>query len=185
MDFKMKKSLFSLLILSTLSLSTQAIAQEVKIGGTQNINVTGRVIQEALTCNVQPVAPIQLPNAYVNSISDTPARAFSIGFSGCNNQNVPKKVKVVIARQGYGYLTNGGRTNSDTNAQVALLDPQGTEVLLDSVDDAFRTFTSDVAGENANIQFSLRYMAPVAGVVTPGAFSSTLAFDAFVADDLE
>ncbi|HID7800781.1 TPA: fimbrial protein [Proteus mirabilis] len=182
----MKKSLFSLLILSTLSLSTQAIAQEVKIGGAHNINVSGRVIQEALTCNVQPIAPIQLPDAYVNSISETAATAFSIGFSGCNNQNVPKKVKVVIARQGNGYLTNGGRTNSDTNARVALLDPQNIEVLLDNADDAFRTFTSDVADQNANIQFSLIYKAPDLGVdVTPGAFSSTLAFDAYVTDDVE
>ncbi|HEJ9436934.1 TPA: type 1 fimbrial protein [Proteus mirabilis] len=187
MDFKMKKSLFSLLILSTLSLSTQAIAQEVKIGGTHNINVTGRVIQEALTCNIQPVAPIQLPDAYVNSIR-TPRKTFSIGFSGCTNQNVPRKVKVVIAQQADRVLTNSGQTDADTNAQVALYDSTNTIVLLDHDDKTRRTFTSDVAGENGNIEFSLRYVGLSDSdddVVTPGVFSSTLSFEAFVTDDVE
>nr|WP_261625449.1 hypothetical protein [Proteus mirabilis] len=48
----MKKSLFSLLILSTLSLSTQAIAQQIHLGG-YNIDIQGRVIDEKLTCVVQ------------------------------------------------------------------------------------------------------------------------------------
>ncbi|HGN0024723.1 TPA: fimbrial protein [Proteus mirabilis] len=182
----MKKSLFSLLILSTLSLSTQAIAQEVKIGGTQNINVTGRVIQEALTCNIQPITPIKLPDAYVNSIADTAATTFNIGFSGCTNQDKGRNVKVVIARQANRYLTNEGQTNSDTNARVALLDSGDIGVLLDNADDTFRTFTSNVEGASGNIQFSLKYMAPDLGVaVTPGVFSSTLAFDAYVNDDVE
>ncbi|HEJ9660174.1 TPA: type 1 fimbrial protein [Proteus mirabilis] len=187
MDFKMKKSLFSLLILSTLSLSTQAIAQEVKIGGTHNINVTGRVIQEALTCNVQPVAPIQLVDAYVNSIR-TPRKTFSIGFSGCTNQNVPRKVKVVIAQQADRALTNSGQTDADTNARVALYDNEGYVVPLDHDDKTRRTFTSDVAGENGNIEFSLGYVGlPDSDddVVTPGVFSSTLSFEAFVTDDVE
>ena len=182
----MKKSLFSLLILSTLSLSTQAIAQEVKIGGTHNINVSGRVIPEALICNLQPVAPIQLPDTYVNSISETAATAFSIGFSGCTNQASDRNVKVVIARQGNGYLTNRGQTGADTNARVALLNSQDIAVLLDNADDAFRTFTSNVDGASGNIQFSLKYMAPDLNVaVTPGVFSSILAFDAYVTDDIE
>ncbi|MEX6206726.1 hypothetical protein AB6G04_07985 [Proteus mirabilis] len=41
----MKKSLFSLLILSTLSLSTQAIAQQIHLGG-YNIDIQGRVISK-------------------------------------------------------------------------------------------------------------------------------------------
>ncbi|MGK5722448.1 fimbrial protein, partial [Proteus mirabilis] len=48
----MKKSLFSLLILSTLALSTQAIAQQIHLGG-YNIDIQGRVIDEKLTCVVQ------------------------------------------------------------------------------------------------------------------------------------
>ncbi|MFS3858403.1 fimbrial protein [Proteus mirabilis] len=182
----MKKSLFSLLILSALSLSTQAIAQEVKIGSTHNINVTGRVIQEALTCNLQAIVPIELPDTYTNSIDRASAKTFSIGFSGCNNQSKDRHVKVVIAKQDNKYLTNTGQTNTDTNARVALLDSRGIEVILDSDDNAFRTFTSDVAGESGNIQFSLKYMAPDVGTpVTPGAFSSSLSFDAYVTDDVE
>ncbi|HEJ9539817.1 type 1 fimbrial protein [Proteus mirabilis] len=185
MDFKMKKSLFSLLILSTLSLSTQAIAQEVKIGGTHNINVTGRVVQEALTCNLQAIAPIELADVYVNSIGTAPAKNFSIGFSGCTNQANNRNVKVVIARKDHRYLMNTGQTNADTNARVALLNSQGIEVLLNN-DDEFRTFTSNVAGDSGSIQFSLKYMAPDVGTpVTPGAFSSSLSFDAYVTDDVE
>ncbi|MFS3858402.1 fimbrial protein [Proteus mirabilis] len=182
----MKKSLFSLLILSTLSLSTQAIAQEVKIGGTHNINVTGRVIQEALTCNVQPVAPIQLPDAYVSSIDRSSATTFSIGFSGCTNQNVSRKVKVVIAQQANRFLTNSSNTDADTNAQVMLFDSTNTMVPLEHDDRTRRTFTSDVAGGNGNIEFSLRYVGlpDSDDDVTPGVFSSALSFEAFVTDDV-
>ena len=54
----MKKSLFSLLILSTLSLSTQAIAQQISLGG-YNIDIQGRVVKDPLTCQVQPVATVK------------------------------------------------------------------------------------------------------------------------------
>ncbi|WFC30316.1 hypothetical protein PT008_09020 [Proteus mirabilis] len=78
-----------------------------------------------------------------------------------------------------------GQTNADTNARVALLNSQGIEVLLNN-DDEFRTFTSNVAGDSGSIQFSLKYMAPDVGTpVTPGAFSSSLSFDAYVTDDVE
>ncbi|HDT3001322.1 TPA: type 1 fimbrial protein, partial [Proteus mirabilis] len=165
---------------------TQAIAQEVKIGGTHNINVTGRVIQEALTCNLKAIVPIQLADTYTNSIDKAPEKTFSIGFSGCNNQANNRNVKVVIAKQDNSYLTNTGQTKTDTNARVALLDSQGVAVILNSNDSSFRTFTSDVAGESGDIQFSLKYMAPDVGTpVTPGAFSSSLSFDAYVTDDVE
>ncbi|MGP7975456.1 fimbrial protein [Proteus mirabilis] len=180
----MKKSLFSLLILSTLSLSTQAIAQQVKIGATQNIDISGRVLQEALTCNLEPVAAIALDDAYVNSIANTPKKDFSIDFSGCTNQASNRDVKVVIVRKGQKYLMNATQSNDDTNARLALLDSNGAEVVLDSPEDVARTFTSDVVGQNGKIKFSLKYMPPVQGDVTAGAFSSSLSFDAYVADDI-
>ena len=184
MDFKMKKSLFSLLILSTLSLSTQAIAQEVKIGGTHNINVTGRVVPEALNCVLEAVGPVELGDAYVNSIGAAPSKPFNISFSGCTNHASNRNVKVVITRKGERYLTNAGQSADDTNARVALLDSQGAEIRLDSADVTDRTFTSNVAGESGRIQFSLKYMPPAVGDVTAGAFSSNLSFDAYVADDI-
>ncbi|HEJ9411518.1 TPA: type 1 fimbrial protein [Proteus mirabilis] len=185
MDFKMKKSLFSLLILSTLSLSTQAIAQEVKIGGTHNINVTGRVIQEALTCNVQPVAPIQLQDAYIGSFERTPMKNFSINFSGCTNQLRDRNVKVVISKKNTGHLANAGSTVNDTNARVILLDHSGNVVKLNG-SDIERTFVSNVVGENGRLEFSLRYVQPslLSGVLKPGNFNASLSFDAFVADDI-
>ncbi len=180
----MKKSLFSLLILSTLSLSTQAIAQQVKIGATHNINVTGRVVPEALNCVLDAVEPVGLADAYVNSIGAANSKNFSINFSGCTNQASNRNVKVVITQKGERYLTNAGQSDDDTNARVALLDSQGVEIRLDSADVKDRTFTSNVAGESGRIQFSLKYMPPAVGNVTAGAFSSNLSFDAYVADDI-
>ncbi|MBG3036265.1 type 1 fimbrial protein [Proteus mirabilis] len=190
MDFKMKKSLFSLLILSTLSLSTLAIAQEISFGE-QNISVRGRIIQENLTCEVQPVAPIQLDDADVNSIESTSRKTFSIVFSGCTNQNVPREVSVVIAPKTTTYLVNASSTVNDTNAQVALYDNEGYVVPLDE-EDSYRTFYSAVDGDSASLRFSLGYVGPESSddddddddAITPGVFSSTLSFEAFVTDEV-
>ncbi len=182
----MKKSLFSLLILSTLSLSTLAIAQEISLGE-QNMPVRGRVIQENLTCEVQPIAPIQLDDADVNSIESTPRKTFSIDFSGCTNQNVSREITVVIAPKTTPYLVNASSTVNDTNAQVALFDKDGFVVPLDDDDsDFYRTYYSAVVGGRASLSFSLAYVEPESldDAITPGAFSSTLSFDAFVTDEV-
>ncbi|RCB83768.1 fimbrial protein, partial [Escherichia coli] len=76
-------------------LSTQAIAQQIHLGG-YNIDIQGRVIDEKLTCVVQDVAPIQLDDAYIDSLLLTPEKRFSVDFSGCTNQERARKVKIVV-----------------------------------------------------------------------------------------
>ena len=189
----MKESLFSLLILSTLSLSTLAIAQEISLGE-QNMHVRGRIIQEALICNVQPVDVIQLQDFHIGrtELALATETEFSINFSGCTNQNVPREIKVVIAQQANMALTNSSQTGADTNAQVALFDNEGYLVPLDA-EDFYRTFYSAVDGDSARLRFSLRYVGPESpddddddddDAITPGVFSSTLSFDAFVTDEV-
>ncbi|MDX4948757.1 fimbrial protein [Proteus mirabilis] len=181
----MKKSLFSLLILSTLSLSTQAIAQEVNLG-TQNISISGRVIQDKLTCTVQPVSAIQLPDAKISSFEQTAAKTFNINFTGCTNENVAKKVKVVFAKKDTDHLVNAGSTSSDTNAQVALFNDENEKIMLSDADVATRTFSSDVEGTTGSLAFSLKYTKPtLGGDITAGAFTSSLSFNAYVADDVK
>ncbi len=184
----MKKSLFSLLILSTLSLSTLAIAQEISLGE-QNMPVRGRIIPENLTCNLQPVGVIQLEDFYIGSteLELVPETEFSINFSGCTNQNVPREIKVVIAQKTTPYLVNASSTVNDTNVRVALKDMNGDEVWLDDDDsDLYRTYYSTVVGGRASLSFSLAYVEPESldDAITPGAFSSTLSFDAFVTDEV-
>ncbi|HEI9879522.1 TPA: type 1 fimbrial protein [Proteus mirabilis] len=185
MDFKMKKSLFSLLILSTLSLSTQAIAQQIHLGG-YNIDIQGRVIDEKLTCVVQDIAPIQLDDAYVDSLLLTPEKRFSVDFSGCTNQARDRKVKVVFGQQNTTHLMNTGSTENDTNARVALLRSTGELVPLNG-ENSERTFSSEVAGEHGSLEFLLKYDRPASidDAVTAGAFKATLSLDAYVTDDIQ
>lgn len=180
----MKKSLFSLLILSTLSLSTQAIAQEITLGS-QNIAISGRVLQDNLTCTVEPIAAIQLQNAYINSFENTPEKQFNVNFTGCSNIDIPKKVKVVIARQASTHLVNSGEKVNDTNARVALLNVEGETIPLNGNNEQ-RTFTSDVVGDNGSLVFSLKYDKPesVDDAITAGAFNASLSLDAYVTDDI-
>ncbi|MDX4948755.1 fimbrial protein [Proteus mirabilis] len=186
----MKNSLFSLLILSTLSLSTQAIAQQINLGS-QNIAIQGRVIQDNLTCTVQPVSAIQLENAYTGtflprgSLRATPKKNFSVNFSGCTNQGKSKKVKVVFSKKDTTYLMNTGSTANDTNVRVALLDHTGHLIRLGGKD-IERTFVSDVVGDTSSLTFSLAYEPPkqVTDNIKPGNFNASLSFDAFVADDI-
>ncbi|HEK3176914.1 TPA: type 1 fimbrial protein [Proteus mirabilis] len=185
MDFKMKKSLFSLLILSTLSLSTQAIAQQIHLGG-YGIDIQGRVIDEKLTCVVQDIAPIQFDDAYVDSLLLTPVKRFRVDFSGCTNQARDRKVKVVFAQQNTSHLMNIGSTVNDTNARVALLRSTGELVPLNG-ENSERTFSSEVAGEHGSLEFLLKYDRPESldALITAGAFRSTLSLDAYVTDDIE
>lgn len=179
----MKKSLFSLLILSTLSLSTQAIAQQINLGN-QNIAIQGRVIQDDLTCNVEPIAPIQLQNAYISSFERTPKKQFNVDFTGCSNVDKPKKVKIVIARQNATHLMNAGTTENDTNARVALFNSAGKLVPLNGEQEQ-RTFYSDVAGDNGSLAFSLKYDKPEGdNEVTAGNFAAVLGLNAYVTDDI-
>ncbi len=181
----MKKSLFSLLILSTLSLSTQAIAQEINLG-THNIPISGRVIQDKLTCTVQPVSAVQLPNAKISSFEQTDAKTFNVSFTGCTNENVAKKVKVVFAKKDTDYLVNTSSTQNDTNAQVELLNNENQRIMLSDADPATRTFSSDVEGATGSLAFSLKYAKPtLGGDITAGAFTSSLSFNAYVADDVK
>ncbi|MGY6418407.1 fimbrial protein [Proteus mirabilis] len=181
----MKKSLFSLLILSTLSLSTQAIAQQISLGG-YNIDIQGRVIDEKLTCVVQDIPSIQLDDAYVDSLLLTPAKRFSVDFSGCTNQARDRKVKVVVARQNDTHLMNTGSTENDTNARVVLLRSTGEPVLLNG-EDSERTFSSEVAGEHGSLEFLLKYDRPesIDDAITAGAFRATLSLDTYVTDDIQ
>ncbi len=181
----MKKSLFSLLILSTLSLSTQAIAQQVNLGS-KNITIQGRVIDEKLTCVVQDVTPIQLNDAYVDSLLLAPVKRFSVNFSGCTNEKGARKVKIVVAQKNTTHLMNTSSTGNDTNARVALLDSTGELVPLNG-ERRERTFYSDVDGDSGSLTFSLKYDKPASidEAITAGAFNATLSLDAYVTDNIQ
>ncbi|HIE5973580.1 TPA: fimbrial protein [Proteus mirabilis] len=181
----MKKSLFSLLILSTLSLSTQAIAQHIHLGA-KNIDIQGRVIDEQLTCVVQNIPSIQLDDAYVDSLLLTPGKQFSVDFSGCTNQARDRKVKVVFARQNATHLMNTGLTANDTNARVVLLRSTGELVPLNG-EDSERTFSSEVAGDSGSLEFLLKYDKPESldTPISAGNFRAALPLDAYVTDDIQ
>ncbi|MDM3735176.1 fimbrial protein [Proteus mirabilis] len=181
----MKKSLFSLLILSTLALSTQAIARHVPIDS-KDITIQGRVVKkDVLTCQVQPVGVIKLQNAEIDSFAKTPATIFSINFTGCTQPGKNRTAKVIIARQTTTHLVNTGSTENDTNARVALFDSTGELVPLNG-NDTDRTFSSDVAGDSGSLEFSLKYDGPASmdDAISAGAFNATLSFDAYVTDDI-
>ncbi|HFT7323308.1 fimbrial protein [Proteus mirabilis] len=183
----MKKSLFSLLILSTLSLSTQAIARYVPVDS-QNITIQGRVVKDPLTCQVQPVATVKLQNAEIDTLESTPSTTFSIDFTGCTNPEVDKKVMVTFKQQNSSYLTNTHKGPDATNARVVLLDHNNNPIQLDHVNPSQRTFSSDYTSNplGDGIMFSLKYEGPGGSdKVTEGVFSSTLSFDAYVTDDIQ
>ncbi|HGN1020009.1 fimbrial protein [Proteus mirabilis] len=184
----MKKSLFSLLILSTLSLSTQAIARHVTLDA-KDITIQGRVVKkDAPTCQVQPVGTVKLPNAEIDAFSNTPFAYFSINFTDCDKLKGNKKVKVVFKPQADSYLTNTHKGPDATNARVALLDYSKNEPIPLNGNQNERTFSSDYLSDysiGASIMFSLKYEGPGGSdKVTEGVFSSTLSFDAYVTDDI-
>lgn len=189
MDFRMKKSLFSLLILSTLSLSTQAIARHVTLDA-KDITIQGRVVKkDAPTCQVQPVSTVKLPNAEIDTFSKTPFAYFSINFTDCDKPKGNKKVKVVFKPQADSYLTNTHKGPDATNARVALLDYSKNEPIPLNANQDERTFSSDYLSDysiGASMIFLLKYEGPGGSdKVTEGVFSSTLSFDAYVTDDIQ
>ncbi|WP_350420238.1 fimbrial protein [Proteus mirabilis] len=184
----MKKSLFSLLILSTLSLSTQAIARYVPVDS-KNITIQGRVVKkDAPTCQVQPVSTVKLQNAEIDTLESTPPTTFSIDFTGCTNPEVDKKVIVTFKQQDNSYLTNTHKGSDATNARVVLLDHENNPIQLNSANPRQRTFYSNYTSNplGHGIMFSLKYEGlGGSDKVTAGVFSSTLSFDAYVTDDIQ
>ncbi|HGW4591548.1 TPA: type 1 fimbrial protein [Proteus mirabilis] len=184
----MKKSLFSLLILSTLSLSTQAIARHVSVDS-KNITIQGRIVKkDAPTCQVQPVSTVKLPNAQIDTFSTTPFAYLSINFTDCDKPKGNKKVKVVFKPQADSYLTNTHKGPDATNARVALLDYSKKELIPLNANQDERTFSLDYLSDysiGASMIFLLKYEGPGGSdEVTEGVFSSTLSFDAYVTDDI-
>ena len=162
------------------------VSRQLLYLGGYNIDIQGRVIDEKLTCVVQDIAPIQLDDAYVDSLLLTPEKQFSVDFSGCTNQERARKVKIVVARQNTTHLMNASSTANDTNARVALLGSTGELVPLNGEREQ-RTFYSDVAGDSGRLVFSLKYDRPesIDDDVTAGAFKATLSLDAYVTDDIQ
>ncbi|MFS3858398.1 fimbrial protein [Proteus mirabilis] len=180
----MKKSLFSLLILSTLSLSTQAIATSHDLGS-KTITITGKVLKHVPSCTINEIEAIDLGDIYIDDIGRHYPTAISIRFSDCSNLRLAKTVNLVLKPQNQPYLEN--TIKNGTNAVVKIVDVNNNhEIDLSDKTEGAMLFTSSIDKDNnAYFLFGAEFVKPT-GVaeVTAGNFNASLTFDAFIDDML-
>lgn len=180
----MKKSLFSLLILSMLSLSTQAIATNHDLGS-KTITLTAKVLKRIPSCTISEIEPIELGDIYDDMIGTLRPTAISIRFSDCSNLGLARTVNLVLKPQNQPYLEN--TIKNGTNAVVKITDfDNNREIDLSDKTEGTMLFTSSINGNNdAYFLFGATLVKPT-GVaeVTAGEFNASLTFDAFIDDML-
>ncbi|WP_368869818.1 fimbrial protein [Proteus mirabilis] len=180
----MKKSLFSLLILSMLSLSTQAIATNHDLGS-KTITITGKVLKRVPSCTIREIEPIELGDIYDDMIGTLHPIAIGIRFSDCSNLGLARTVNLVLKPQNQPYLEN--TIKNGTNAVVKITDLYNNrEIDLSDKTDRALLFTSSIDENNdAYFLFGAEFVKPTSvAKVTAGEFNASLTFDAFIDDML-
>ncbi|CRL62675.1 fimbrial protein [Proteus penneri] len=179
----MKKSLFSLLILSTLSLSNQAIAEDsYLIHANNEISIRGNVIKKAPTCTIENIEPVVLNNIYDDEIEQSEKKEFKINFSNCANSNELKGVSIKLHQKDFPDLENGYDGEDATNVLIQLFDELDHPILLNR--ESSLTFEKAIVGGNAEFILKANYKAPEGEEIKAGQFASNLTFDAYINDNI-
>ncbi|MBJ2116552.1 MULTISPECIES: fimbrial protein [Proteus] len=179
----MKKSLFSLLILSTLSLSNQAIAEDsYLIHANNEISIRGNVIKKAPTCTLDNIEPVVLNNIYADEIEHSETKEFKINFSSCDVPNGSKEISIKLQRQDDPILKNTHQGEDKTNVSIQLFDEDNRQILLNQDDNL--TLKKDIIGGDAEFILKANYKAPDDGEIKAGLFTSSLTFDAYINDNI-
>ncbi|WP_249718905.1 fimbrial protein [Proteus faecis] len=179
----MKKSLFSLLILSTISLSNQAIAENsYLIQGNENISIQGNVIKRAPVCDLENIGPVVLDNIYDDEIEHSVAKEFKIRFSNCTNFEDSNEISIKLQRQESNELKNTLRGEDTTNVLIQLLNEYNDPILLNQENDI--TFKKNIVDGDAEFILKANYKAPASGEIKAGQFASNLVFDAYINNNI-
>lgn len=177
---KMKKTLFSLLILSSISLSNQAIAGNYQFINSQPIDIIGEVINNTPTCTLGDIAPIILDNVNSDDIGTTDtAKEIKIKFSDCYKSG--KKISLSLAQGENPYLTNLVKEGDASNVSIQIFDKNDLALSLDSE----ISLDEKIVDGNAEFVLKANYMKPAGGEeVKAGKIKSNLTFDAYINDDM-
>ncbi|WP_342639925.1 fimbrial protein [Proteus faecis] len=179
----MKKSLFSLLILSTISLSNQAIAENsYLIQGNETISIQGNVIKRAPVCDLENIGPVVLDNIYDDEIEHSVAKEFKIRFSNCTNFDDLNEISIKLQRQESNELKNTLRGENTTNVLIQLLNEDNDPISLNQENDI--TFKKNIVDGDAEFILKANYKAPTSGEIKAGQFASNLVFDAYINNNI-
>ncbi|OAT39035.1 fimbrial protein [Proteus myxofaciens] len=183
----MKKSLFSLLILSTMSLSNQAIAlselvHDHLILNEKTISIQGKVLKKDPTCTLENIAPISLDDVYDEDISQANAKEFSIKFSNCTNSDVYNEISIVLNEEATPDLKNINKNDDASNVSIQLFDEENYPILLNKKSNL--TMKKEVVNGNAEFILKANYKKPENEAIKPGQIVSNLTFKAYINDDI-
>ncbi|OAT46550.1 hypothetical protein M997_2031 [Proteus hauseri ATCC 700826] len=182
----MKKSLISLVILSTLTVSNLAMAADVRvdsrIASPQNITITGRVDADVPSCLVNTTDQLQLGTIRVSDfdgvsrISTKDSANVSISLTGCSAGL--RNARITAAGIGSDTMLNTDRAGS--NVGVAVLNDLGAVVSLMEEVSYDIVISQDTHG--ANLSIPVNYIKPVGEAATPGNVTVTLPLSILISD---
>lgn len=182
----MKKSLFSLLILSTMALSNHAIAEQHALHQNQIITISGSVIKNNPTCSISFPAEVNLDQINIDDIEDInklPSKEISIKFSDCTNTAKFTQIGLVIEGDDTPELKNliGGKDAS--NVSIQLVDFYNNPILLN--EQTHREMKETISEGEAEFKLYAKYKKPVGEEIKVGEISSQLTFNSYINDDIK
>lgn len=180
----MNKNLLSILILPTAFLSTQANAVEYIENGVGVVEINGRVIASP-KCELQAIAPIQLPNIQINDFTNTNLAnieegQINIHFENCTNEL--ENIKLRVQNQGKSTLENKVVGNNPSNVSIAILNTD--KAILDLSQENPAAFKTNINQHNdsASYTFFANYKKPDQEEATAGQIKASLNFDVIYSD---
>ncbi|QAV24755.1 fimbrial protein [Proteus hauseri] len=181
----MKKSLISLVILSTLTVSNLAMAVDVRVGSQiahqQNITITGRVDADASSCLVNITENVRLGTIKVSDfddisrISNKDSANVSINLTDCSVGLINGRITATVGSE---TMTNIDLEGS--NVGVAVLNNLGAVVNL--TENVSYNFVISPDTNDASLSIPVNYIKPEGDAVTPGNVAVVLPLSIMVSD---
>lgn len=183
----MKKSLFSLLILSTISLSNQAIAAEQHdMHQNQTITISGSIIKNNPTCTIDFPAEINLGDVNIDEIGDLnnfANKEISIKFSECTKNDKFTQIGIILDGSDTPELRNLIEGQNASNVSIQLVDHFNRPILLN--EQTHREIKKSIDKGEAEFKLYAKYKKPVNEEIKAGETSTQLTFNTYINDDIK
>lgn len=182
----MKKSLISLVILSTLTVSNLAMAVDIdvasQIAHQQNITITGQIDANPSSCLVNITENVRLGTIRVSDfddisrISTKDSANISISLTNCSVGLINGR----ITTTGIGSNTMRNIDSEGSNVGVAVLDNLGAVVNLS--ENVSYDFVISPDTNDANLSIPVNYIKPLGREATPGVVAVILPLSITISD---
>lgn len=177
----MKKNLLSLFILSSVSLSNQAIAEEYSMHENQVISIEGNVVRTIPTCTIDYLDTINLEEININDIDGSLSKEISIKFSECEQPDTFTQIAISLNELDTPDLKN--TIENGSNVSIQLVDKYDRPISLNNQEHL--KMTNSISEGSTEFKFYARYKKPENEKIRAGKVATSLTFDTYINDNIK